>query len=101
MQRPVPCPIKSWTVSSQHAQWCMACVCSLSHRESAIELGREKHPSRVGIEQNLLIVETVNVGNSLARYRVRVISRVANFCQWYATMPNPSRLVVQKVETVR
>ena len=47
MQRTVSCPVKNWTVSSQYAQGCAACICSFSHCQSAIELRWDLGPHGV------------------------------------------------------
>src|SRR5271166_5643878 len=76
----------------------MARVFPFAHRELAIKTGREENAFRVGVEENLLRVKAMQLRDGLSRHGVRVVASITHFCDWNPTVPNPPRLVPQKIE---
>src|SRR5713226_9646645 len=101
MRWPIPCPFKCRAVTSQHSQRRPACVWSFSHSQVAIETGWEENAFRVRVEENLLRVKAMKLRDGLPRYGVCVIASLTNLCDWDPAVPNPSRLVMQKIEAKR
>src|SRR5215813_15356614 len=93
-------PVESLKMSAEHAEWRPADIRSFSHCQFAIEIGREKDGLRIRIEQDLLRIEAMNVGDSLSRNGISVITTLTNIFDWHSAMPNPSGLVAQKIEAV-
>src|SRR5580658_10973077 len=96
--RPNPRPVKCRSVISQHSQRRVACIGSFSHGQVAIKCRWEENALRVRIEENLLRVEAMELRNGLSRDGVCVIASGTKLCNGDAAVPNPPRLVVQKVQ---
>src|ERR1700685_625287 len=94
-------PVKCRPVISQHSQRRVPRMRPFSHGQVAIKGGREENAFRVRIEQDLLWIETVQLRNRLSSYGIRVITSVTQLCNRDPAVPNPPRLVVQKIKGKR
>src|ERR1700722_2150632 len=83
---------------SQHPQRRAPGIGSFPHGQVAIETGWKENALRVGIEQDLLRIEAVELRNGLSRYRIRIVTSGTKLCNRDAAMPNRPRLVVQKIQ---
>src|SRR5208282_827211 len=91
-------PVKCRSVIKQHSQRRAACIGPLSHGQVAIKTGWEENALRVRIEQNLLRVEAMELRNGLSHYGVCVVASLGNLRDWNTAVPDPPRLVMQKIQ---
>src|SRR5580700_10505189 len=98
IRRLMPRPGKCRSVISQHSQRRAARIGSFSHGQVPIKTRWEENALRIRIEENLLRVEAMELRNGLSRDGVCVIASLSNLCDWDAAVPNPPRLVVQKIQ---